>query len=332
MLWTDEAGRTRRPVVAIEDHLYHTGELLDAVAAAAPNRLQHLTVCALDRPGPDTAAAVAEWTSRYPGVQILTWRGLGEQKPADHGSFARAIAKLVRPGGVVLQDIQLETLPFIPADRWWESIYLGATIRGLFADRPPVIRFCSNKRGYDVTFGKDLLDAGFDPRDVMQKSDMAKTVVPAVLRLMDVQFPLTLMVPGSKGAGGARGDEGTSVLPVSDADRAEVERECDVVLWRASAGTTIGGRSLASQMSLKTGAPEIETWRLMIQDRLSGGEGIAVIDVGQRLAEAGAERAELTNVAARHIHGLRARLADADAIQTAHHRYRLADGLIVGLV
>jgi hypothetical protein len=329
MLWTDEAGRTRRPVVVIEDHLYHTGELLEAVAAAVPDRLHHLTVCALDRPGPDTVAAVNEWTVRYRGVQIVTWQELGDLKPADHGAFARAIGQLVRPGGIVLQDIQLETLPFIPADRWWESIYLGATIRGLFADRPPIIRFCSNKRGYDVTFGKDLLDAGFDPRDVMHKSDMVKTVVPAVLlRLMDVQFPSVLRVLEFRGSGA----QGSRNIPVSDADRVEVERECDVVLWRAGTGTTIGGRALGSQASLKTGSPEIETWRLLIEDRLSGGEGIAVVDVGQRLAEAGAERAELTNIAARHIHGLRARLADGEVIQTAHHRYRLADGLSVGLV
>ena len=224
MLWADEAGRTRRPIVAIDDHLYHTGELLTALGTMAPDLLSEITVCALDRPGPDTDAAVGEWTARYPQVQVVTLAGPAGLGAAgdDYGSCAREIARLVRPGGIVLQDIQLETLAFIPADRWWESIYLGAAIRGFFPERPPVIRFCSNKRGYDATFGKDLLDAGFDPRDVMDKTQVTRVVVPGLQRLFAAQFPRSL-----------RGT-GTSGVAVSDLDRPDVERQCDVVLWRTS--------------------------------------------------------------------------------------------------
>ena len=50
---------------------------------------------------------------------------------ADAASLARAIARLLRPGGLIVQDVQLSTLPFLPADRWWESIYVAATVRGL---------------------------------------------------------------------------------------------------------------------------------------------------------------------------------------------------------
>ena len=333
MLWADEAGRTRRPVVAIEDHLYHTGELLDAVAAIAPERLSQLTVCALDRPGPDTQAAVAEWSARYPETNIITLDHIGglkpadygrtPLKPADYGGFAREIARLLRPGGIVLQDIQLETLPFIPADRWWESIYLGATIRGLFPERPPVIRFCSNKRGYDATFGRELLDAGFDPRDVLDKTEMSRVVVPALLKLLQSQFPQALRTNGSAES---------RAIPVADADRSEVERDSDVVLWRTPAGATIGGRAVGGTTALKAGSPEIQTWQTLMEDRFAAGEGVAVLDVGQRLAEPGAERAEHTNLAARHIHGLRARMKKPDAIITANHRYRLADELVVALV
>ena len=319
MLWADAAGRTRRPMVAIEDHLYHTGEMLDAIAAASPDRLADLTVCALDRPGPDTAAATADWSARYPAVQIVT---LDTLSITSLGAFARGVAGLIRPGGIVVQDVQLTTLPFIPADKWWESIYLAATIRGLFATRPPIVRFCSNKRGYDATFGKDLIDAGFDPRDVMDKTAMTRDVVPAMLRLVRAQFPLelTTTAPGSPS------------IPVHYLDRPDVEAACDVVLWRGSAGATIGGRQFATPASLRAGAPEIETWRSLVDDRLTNGDGIAVADLGQRLAGTDAARAEQTNVAARHMHGLRARLRDDQAIVTAHHRYRLADRLTVAIV
>jgi hypothetical protein len=255
-------------------------------------------------------------------VRVVTLAGPSGLGAAgdDYGSCAREIARLVRPGGVVLQDIQLETLAFIPADRWWESIYLGAAIRGFFPERPPVVRFCSNKRGYDATFGKDLLDAGFDPRDVMDKTQVAGVVVPALRRLFAAQFPRSL-----RGAG-------AGAVPVSDMDRAQVERECDVVLWRSSGGASLGGRAVASTVTLKAGAPEVQTWQQLIDDCLAGGDGVPVIDIGARLAEPAAERAEQTNLAARHLHGLRSRLGDSDAIVTAHHRYRLRDGLTAAIV
>jgi hypothetical protein len=237
------------------------------------------------------------------------------------GTCARDLAKLVRPGGIVIQDVQLSTLPFIPADRWWESIYLGATIRGLFADRAPVVRFCSNKRGYDATFGKDLIEAGFDPRDVMDKTALARTVVPTIVQLFRTRFPLTV-----------RTSAVGSALPASDLDRADVEAAHDVVLWRTASGATLGGRLLASTGSLRAGSAEIETWNQLIDDRLSDGAGLAVVDVGQRLVGAGAERAELTNLAARHVHGLRARLLRDSAILTAHHRYAIAPDVSVAMV
>ena len=324
MLWADEAGCTRRPIVAIDDHLYHTGELLAALAVAAPHLLSQITVCALDRPGPDTDAAVAELATRYPQVRIVTIAGpagLGIAAGAmNYGSVAREIGRLVRPGGIVLQDIQLETLAFIPADRWWETIYLGAAIRGFFPERPPVIRFCSNKRGYDATFGKDLLDAGFDPRDVMDKTQVTSVVVPGLRRLFDAQFPRSLR------------STGTSGVAVSDRDRADVELQCDVVLWRGSAGAHLGGCAVTSTATLKAGSAEVQTWQQLIDDYLTGGDGVPVIDIGARLADAGALRAEQTNLAARHLHSLRSRLRDSDAIVTAHHRYRLRDGITAAIV
>ena len=77
MLWADEAGHSRRPIVAIEDHLYHTAEMLDAVAGASAADLRHFSVCVLDVEGPDTRAALAEWPARFPGVQIVTLKALG---------------------------------------------------------------------------------------------------------------------------------------------------------------------------------------------------------------------------------------------------------------
>jgi hypothetical protein len=154
----------------------------------------------------------------------------------------------------------------------------------------------------------------------MDKTQVTAVVVPGLRRLFAAQFPRSLRSSGPSG------------LSVSDQDRPDVERQCDVVLWRSSGGASLGGRALGSTVSLKAGAPEVQTWQQLIDDRLVGGDGVAVVDIGARLAESGAERAEQTNLAARHLHGLRSRLRDSDAIVTAHHRYRLRDGLSVAIV
>jgi hypothetical protein len=342
MAWLDEPGFERRPLVFVEDHLYHTAELLSAIAAVRPELVGYATAVGLDRPGPDTDTTVDEWRTRYPALQIVApttrsltdaaapfVRALDPSDIADAAAFARMVGRLVRPGGLLIQDVQLSTLTFVPADRWWESIYLAATVRGMFPSRAPDVRFLSNKRGYSATFGRDLLDAGFDPRDVMDKSALEDVVVPAIVTLFDRAFPFSLsarLPPRSKADWPVGG---------SDADRRELEETLDLVLWPATSGLELGGKAVAGangRVGFRTGSPEAATWTLLVDDALGTGDGLPVVDLGSRIGPPGAERAELTNLAARHIHTLRGRLRSADALVTANHAYRLSDELRVGSV
>lgn len=203
--WVGEAGFARRPAVVVEDHLHHVSELLAALAPAGAALLGQVTVVCLDRPGPDTDRAVERWLADFAALQVAaSWDG-GEPVPdrarflpldpavfADAHRYGRAVAGLVRPGGLLIQDVQLSTLRFLPADRWWESIFLASTVRGMFPQSPPACRFLSNKRGYQATFGRDLLDAGFDPRDVLDKSELEAVVLPVVRSYLERAFPLAL--------------------------------------------------------------------------------------------------------------------------------------------
>lgn len=324
-------------MVTVEDHLYHTAELLDAITRRSPGLLAWTTCCAIDDPGGDTTAAVAEWIERYPSVQIAAMVDLAQLPAAasrrvipidpkrlgELGSFARLVASLLRPGGVLLQDVHLSTLRFIPADRWWESIYLAATVRGTFAQQPPAVRFLSNKRGYAATFGRDLMEAGFDPRDVLDKSELDDVVVPSLVREIDRRFPLEL-VTSAKG----------HPVPIAadEAGRREVETALDLVLWDAGGRLELTGRAVVAPVTFRSGSQESATWRQLIDDRVGGGPGLPTSDVGARLSEPGAERAEMSNLAARHVHTLRSRLVNTQAIVTAHHAYRLDPGLTVGFV
>lgn len=324
-------------MVTVEDHLYHTAELLDAIARRSPDLLAWTTCCAIDDPGRDTTAAVAEWIERYPSVRIAAVIDTAElpaaargrvvaidpKRLAELGSFARLVASLLRPGGILLQDVHLSTLRFIPADRWWESIYLAATVRGTFAQQPPAVRFLSNKRGYAATFGRDLMDAGFDPRDVLDKAELDDVVVPSLLRELDRRFPLELVTSATAPP---------VPIPPDDAGRREVEAEIDVVLWDVGGRLELGGRSVVAPVTFRSASQEARTWRQLIDDRVAGGTGLPISEVGARLSEPGAERAEISNLAARHVHALRARLVSGQAIVTAHHAYRLDPGLAVGVV
>jgi hypothetical protein len=330
MTWLDSRFE-RRPLVVVEDHLYHTGELLAALAAARPDLIEWITVCGVDRGGPDTAATVAQWIARFPRLQVAARLPGGERvlsiadaDLADAGAFARLVARLLRPGGVLVQDIQLSTLAFVPADRWWESIYTAATVRGVFGERGASVRFLSNKRGYTATFGRDLLDAGFDPRDVMDKADLAG-VVPTIASMLERAFPLTLTFAGAAGQ---------TSRPASDhpAERAEIDRAFDLVLWEIGAAPELGGRAIAGsddRVMLRAGGAEAESWRQLIDDRLDSGAGISVVSVGERVAPPDAERAEITNLAARHAHTLRSRLRSSSDIVTAEHKYSFAATLHV---
>jgi hypothetical protein len=354
MTWIAAEGFSRRPLVVVEDHLYHMTELLERLGGRSP-LYDQLTVICLDRPGPDTTRTTASWLAACPGLQVIA--SVEPAAPAAAGASAddarggrflplppaafssphrlcQTIAAALRPGGLLLQDIQLQTLAFIPADRWWESIYLANTVRGMFAERPPVCRFFSNKRGYEATFGRDLLDAGFDPREVIDKSDLDRAVVPTLRRFLDRTFPLSLRL--------AAPGRAPWELRVARAggERDEVELQLDLVLWSAGDGTReLGGRALASsgadpgrrRVAFKPGNQEALTWQALLEARLAGSTGLPVLEVGSRLAPAGAGKPELTNIAARHLHTLRGRLEDPAAILTAHHAYHLCERLIVGL-
>jgi hypothetical protein len=396
MSWVTEAGFAKRPLVIVEDHLYHMTELLDGLGKA-PDLVGQLTVVCLDRPGPDTRRTVAAWLADHPALQVVAAveateppagdgaagdgaagdgaardgaardgavrdgaagdGAIGHGAPGDGAAgpgapgdgapgrlrplpaaaftsasrLCQAVAGALRPGGLLLQDVQLSTLAFIPADRWWESIYLASTVRGMFAERPPACRFVSNKRGYEATFGRDLLDAGFDPRDVIDKAEIARSVVPVVRAFLERSFPMALRL-----AAPGRAPWELRVARL-ESEREEIEREVDLLLWSgADDAVELGGRGVAERepprrrLALKAGNQEAVTWSALVADRLAGGPGLAVLDVGSRVAPADAGRAELTNAAARHLHTLRARLDDPAAIVTAGHRYRLSERLTVG--
>lgn len=334
-------GLHRRPLVVVEDHLYHIDLLLDLLQQHDPSLASRLTVVCLERGGPDTQAAVVRWGQHHPAVQVVA-----DAEPAhpqhhrtlppavlDHApAYARTVAELLAPRGLLVQDIQLQTLRFVPADQWWETIYLANTIRGMYAERPPQCVFVSNKRGFHATFGKDLLSVGFDPRDVLHKDELPTALVPLLRRRLYDAFPLELHEPGAS--------EGSAPAPAwITRDAAELEAlsaRLDLVLWEDRAGKlALSGRGLpapAERLELPAHGHEAATWRALVQARLDGTPGVPTRAVGERVAPELSLPAEQSNAAARHVYALRRRLRAPDGLLTVDHRYALAPELAVGWV
>jgi hypothetical protein len=104
-----------------------------------------------------------------------------------------------------------------------------------------------------------------------------------------------------------------------------------IVLWPAAGGVEIGGRLVAGgRLAIKPGSHEGATWRALIDDRLDGGDGLPVTGVGERIGPPQAERAELTNLAAR-THPYAARPAHRrGGDRDRQSRYRLRGGRWAG--
>ncbi len=334
-----------RPIVVVEDRVYHISELLGTIQRNAARLLSHMTIVCLDRAGPDTDAAILEWLKGYPGVQIasrLNQRDLfstaGKQiEPlfdevfTSQNEYCKKIASLIKKRGLLVQDIDLESLKFIPRERWWDSTMLASTVRGIAGARAPKCAFISNKRGYEATFGSELLAAGHDPRDVMNKYEMERVVVPFLDRHLNSYFPWHLNWLD------AAGIKNRCLINSDDAEKRNVESELDIIRWpEKDQSIELGGKAFSpskkSSIVLTADGNEALTWSGLIHARLQNQEGVEVQTVGQRVAPQGALRAEVTNAAARHIHSLRKRLTNPQHIVTVQGHYRLADELAIGMV
>ena len=332
-----------RPIVVVEDHFHHISKLAQSISKNARELYDSLTIVCLDRPGPDTTHAALELAERHPTLQLVAavdqlacreakaYRvaEFPESMLTDQNEYCKTIASLLRPNGLLIQDIELETLEFIPKDRWWESTFLATTIRGIFGQGNLNCCFFSNKKGYEATFGAELLASGHDPRNVLNKNDLDKIVVPKMFRFLKETFLWTLnyLTIGN-------GDPRPILVSENEQEKRTFENALDLLIGPPqNKQIAISGNAFvqASGSKLSIDSNEAITWRDLVTAAFRN-QGISTHELGKRIAAEGASKAEATNSAARHIHSLRKKLDDANSIITVDGEYRLGDGLTVGLM
>ena len=168
------------------------------------------------------------------------------------------------------------------------------------------------------------MEAGFDPREVMDKNDLARLFPMVADDYLAETFPMCLEV--------ADGEAEPISHRVCHQDAEAIEAALDLVLWQGEDGARLGGKGIGGKGRLKPKGQEALSWEALFADRYHAGCGVPVSQIGERLAPDGALKAEISNAAARHIHTLRGRLKDGAGIVTDDGAYRLGRRLCLGRI
>jgi hypothetical protein len=187
MNWLDESGSERRPLVFVEDHLYHTVDLLTAVREARPRLLDDVAVAVLDRPGPDTDAAVKSCAAAFPEVALVT------PSASDLANTA-SFSKWVGPKDATRRSARARTYSsahcrsFRPIAGGSRSTWPRPFAACSRIDRPRY-GFCRTSAGTARHSAAKCSRQVSIRATSWKKRTLAGTVVPALGSLFDRQFP-----------------------------------------------------------------------------------------------------------------------------------------------
>ncbi len=353
MTWLCEEGLERRPIIVVEDHLNHLSDICRRLRAEQPELLRLVTLVGLDQRGPDTRRDVRRWLRDYPAIQVAAHltvedgRQLAERHPgrllpirsellesAAPTELAELIAGLLRPGGFLLQDVQLETLRFIPADRLWLSIRILTTrVRDSVPGRPPVCWFMSNKKNPFQGVRQSLKDLGFEPDQFLDKDDLEGEVTSTFQDFLEEAMPFSLRVTKH---GELIGD-----TVVGEEDLPDVMNGVDLALWQTNDTLLrLGGRSVKGEvLERQFDSIDGRAWRELVVDRFGQRAGVPTRRFGELRSretpdDVDYDEMQISARGTRLAHRMRTVLRGdpKSVLETRDGTYRLADHLRVGRV
>jgi len=362
MARTDEVGFAPRPVVVVEDRYQHLIKLAEALQTHAPRVRGRVTyVCLQD--GPDTAAEVERWlTQRDLDLQVAVLEdslaaGLFNKHPKqlrllppqvclspDWDSYSSSLEQLVRPGGVVLQDVELSPLEFARG-RPWLSVRAAGTVQATFKARkkdPPILWFMSNKSIHFASLKDALLSVGCDlSRQFFDKKKETWSLIAAAIASHCDRFPLLWLET-------SRGEQ--RVIGVDE--RQDVCSELDIVVWLGGFGKCIvEGRLFDKSIELERGTSnQLAAWVHLVRARIEGRDGVPTIVFGSLrgledapwrgvnqlaidLSREGQSKSKDYNPSSRLAYKMKEALRDKNALDGGEHLYSLGDAVaVVGIV
>lgn len=293
-----------RRMVLVEDHNRHIRDFLAALHARQPQLLGQLTVVSLAKAGTDTDGRVVQWLEAYPGLQVaarLSDRRLAAAPPPAHrgrmlslgpggplaagplevwtrpDDFCRFLRSLLSPGGLLLMDVQLETLEFVDQGQYWQTVFRAAAVRGSYGggDPPVEVLLITNKERTE-DWEPDLASAGFALRDVFPKEQW-DDLVDLAHRILDEELAPPPHARGGPRLLAARGGQPLAPEPLQpEPDWNELSTRFDVLRGPVRGGRyeLRGRRVRDAPRVLHLDQPEGWLWSTLLEHAVEGREGV----------------------------------------------------------
>ena len=323
MSWIKPRNLYRKPLVIVEDSLKDLTKLLATFSKTDPEIMGNLTAVCVAPEGTDTSESVKGWIATYPRLQVAA---CVQTESASEGSrvlniqrfvsqdleLSRVLTELLMPGGVLLQDIHLDSLPFFRSDNPWAACFaLANHCRGFCREKKDLNYAFMSKMEFPAGFTAQVVLRKFDATWVFNKLDGTRMLrcIPDHIR---EEFPWWLRF---------RGYDRKSPLAISrkKSTEAAVSREFDFVLWpRSSSLYELMGRgvNLERTSALQARTQLFKALKMLVDDSLIDGPGVSA----QELFALHSNPPEQPTVeyckgfAARLIGNVKGRLKDGDRI------------------
>lgn len=188
----------------------------------------------------DIHALLASHRRLAPQALSSRYCDLAERSLQDEPAFARLLDQLIRPGGLIVCDIELLTLPF--AQGAASNLYAGVRAASIacrcqgepessVAQEAARLLIVSNRQKFGARIDKAVAECGvYVARDdIFRKSDDLLDVAARIRERLRERFPWHLQLRHLH-------DGALITHPVGKQDKALIDSSLDVVLWPAQDG------------------------------------------------------------------------------------------------
>jgi hypothetical protein len=262
---------------------------------------------------------------------------LSERSLQDEPAFARLLDQLIRPGGMIVCDIELLTLPF--AQGAAHALYGGARAASIACRRQmepersctqeaAQLLIVSNREKFGARVDKALAECGVyvGRDDIFRKSDDLIDVASRICDTLSQRFPWRLCFRHPR-------DGGLVTHYIGRPDEALIDATLDVVIWPAQDGMhQLSGLAVLDAKSVAESSGRAQVLLMLMEAHLhAGSRPVAYDDICATL-----ERLNEKQSPSQVIEGILRMLHPEQQRRIlpkgANHAYRVGDDARIGLV
>jgi hypothetical protein len=276
--------------------------------------------------GPSAAQSLA---SRYADLSARSLQ--------DEPAFARMLDQLIRPGGLIVCDIELLTLPFAQGPA--RALYGGARAASIACHRQTEpggqcsqdaarLLIVSNREKFGARIDKALAECGVHVGrdDIFRKSDDLRDVASRICDTLQARFPWRLRARHPR-------DGGLIVHHIGRPDKALIDGMLDVVIWPAQDGAhLLSGLAVLDAKSAAESSGRARVLLMLAEAHLQPGANAVAYDDICATLETLHEKQSPSQVIEGILRMLQPEQQRRIIPKGTNHAYRFGDDAHIGLV